>query len=52
MPKRDLIAWNSVIDGCAKCGRMEDARVLFDRMPETTIISWAGMFDGCAKSGF
>ncbi|XP_050236636.1 pentatricopeptide repeat-containing protein At2g45350, chloroplastic [Mercurialis annua] len=51
MPERDLITWNSMIDVCAKCGRIEEARALFDRMPERDIISWANMIDAYAKLG-
>nr|AKH05177.1 chlororespiratory reduction 4 [Erodium trifolium] len=51
MPERDLVSWNSMIDGCVKCGKMEDARELFDRMPKKDAVSWASMIDGYAKSG-
>nr|AKH05192.1 chlororespiratory reduction 4 [Pelargonium dichondrifolium] len=51
MPERDLVSWNSMIDGCIKCGKMEDARHLFDRMPKRDVVSWASMVDGYAKLG-
>nr|AKH05195.1 chlororespiratory reduction 4 [Pelargonium myrrhifolium] len=50
MPVRDLVSWNSMIDGCIKCGKMEDARHLFDRMPKRDVVSWASI-DGYAKLG-
>nr|AKH05198.1 chlororespiratory reduction 4 [Pelargonium transvaalense] len=51
MPQRDLVSWNSMIDGCIKCGKMEDASHLFDRMPKRDVVSWASMIDGYAKLG-
>ena len=34
MPKKDLIFWNSMINGCVKCGKMENDHHLFNRMPK------------------
>ena len=34
MPKKDLISWNSMINGCVKCGKMENDHHLFNRMPK------------------
>ncbi|XP_061352120.1 pentatricopeptide repeat-containing protein At2g45350, chloroplastic [Gastrolobium bilobum] len=51
MPERDLVSWNTMIDGCVKHGKMEDAQALFDEMPERDLVSWATMIDGYAKSG-
>ena len=49
MPKRDLISWNSMIDGCVKCGKMENAHHLFNRMPKRDVVSWTNMVDGYAR---
>ncbi|KAG2723373.1 hypothetical protein I3760_02G167900 [Carya illinoinensis] len=51
MPARDLVSWNTMIDGCVKHGKMEDAYRLFNRMPKRDVISWANMIDGYAKVG-
>nr|AKH05185.1 chlororespiratory reduction 4 [Hypseocharis bilobata] len=51
MPERDLVSWNSMIDGCLKNGKIEDACDLFNRMPRRDVVSWASMIDGYAKLG-
>ncbi|KAJ4950461.1 hypothetical protein NE237_027293 [Protea cynaroides] len=51
MPKRDLISWNSIIDGLVKRGKLKAARELFDRMPTRDKVSWVIMIDGFAKFG-
>ncbi|KAK1259203.1 Pentatricopeptide repeat-containing protein [Acorus gramineus] len=33
-PKRDVIAWNVMINGCVKCGKYEDALSIFKAMEE------------------
>ena len=38
MPQRDVISWNGIIFGYAKCGRMEDVHKVFDEMPERNVI--------------
>ncbi|XXG69438.1 hypothetical protein AAC387_Pa06g2309 [Persea americana] len=49
MPKRDLVSWNSMIDGYAAVGDMSAARTLFEEMPERNVISWSIMIDGYAR---
>ena len=51
MMKRDSVSFNSMIDGCVKCGKMENAHHLFDRMPKRDMVSWANMVDGYTKLG-
>ena len=36
----------------AKCGRIVDARRVFDRMLEKNVFSWTSMIDGYGKNGF
>lgn len=49
MPTRDLVSWNSMIDGYAKVGEMEVAREIFDKMLQKNVISWSIMIDGYAQ---
>lgn len=51
MPKRDSVSWNTMMNGCIKCGELEDAYSLFNRMPKRDKISWANLIDGYSKSG-
>ena len=51
MMKRDSISFNSMIDGCVKCGKMENAHHLFNQMPKRDMVSWANMVDGYTKLG-
>ncbi|KAF3792672.1 Pentatricopeptide repeat-containing protein [Nymphaea thermarum] len=41
----------SLIDMYAKCGRIEDARKLFDNMPESNSIEWASIISGYSRNG-
>lgn len=51
MPTRDLVSWNSMIDGYAKVGEMEAAREIFDEMLQKNVISWSIMIDGYVQHG-
>ncbi|KAL6007954.1 hypothetical protein ACLOJK_033459 [Asimina triloba] len=51
MPEKDLVSWNTMIDGYVKRGRLEAACELFNSMPERDVVSWAIMMDGYVKSG-
>ncbi|XP_059075119.1 pentatricopeptide repeat-containing protein At2g20540-like [Cryptomeria japonica] len=39
-------------DMYAKCGSIEKARLLFDKMPQRDVISWTAMVAGYAQHGF
>lgn len=46
MSLRDVVSWNSMVDGFVKVGEMGDAHKLFDKMPERNVISWNAMMKG------
>ncbi|KAL6644302.1 hypothetical protein ACP70R_015910 [Stipagrostis hirtigluma subsp. patula] len=42
---------SALVDAYAKCGRMTDARRVFDGMPERNAVSWNALIAGYAESG-
>ncbi|XP_057950201.1 pentatricopeptide repeat-containing protein At1g28690, mitochondrial [Malania oleifera] len=48
---RDIKLGSALIDMHSKCGRIEDARRVFDDMPEKNVFSWTSMIDGYGKNG-
>ncbi|KAK3421257.1 hypothetical protein EUGRSUZ_G01917 [Eucalyptus grandis] len=47
----DVFVGNSLVAMYGKCGRVEVARQVFDRMPERNVISWSSMIGACARNG-
>ncbi|KAI9092788.1 hypothetical protein K1719_027585 [Acacia pycnantha] len=47
----DVVAWNSMIMGLAKCREIEDAQNLFDKMPRRTSVTWNSMISGYVRNG-
>jgi pentatricopeptide repeat protein len=47
----DLFVANSLIDMYAKCGNIEDAQRVFNRMPMHNVVSWTVMLQGHAMHG-
>lgn len=43
---------NALLDMYVKCGDLEEAKELFERMEEKTMVSWTTMVMGYAKSGY
>ncbi|XP_022139802.1 pentatricopeptide repeat-containing protein At1g28690, mitochondrial [Momordica charantia] len=48
----DIRMGSALIDMYSKCGRIEDARRVFDQMPERNVFSWTSMIDGYGKNGY
>ncbi|KAK4742723.1 hypothetical protein SAY87_000724 [Trapa incisa] len=53
MPHMDSVTYNSMIDGCVKCGMVDSARALFDSMPpeKRNLITWNSILSVCSQSG-
>jgi pentatricopeptide repeat protein len=41
----DAVVWSALADMYAKCGRVDDARSVFDRMPVRDVVSWTAMVE-------
>ncbi|CAN1173029.1 Putative pentatricopeptide repeat-containing protein At5g52630 [Linum perenne] len=47
----DVFVASSLVDMYCKCGKVKDARYLFDEMPERNVVSWSGMIYGYTQVG-
>ncbi|KAK8551492.1 hypothetical protein V6N12_040129 [Hibiscus sabdariffa] len=47
----DIKIASALVDMHAKCGRIENARRVFDYMPEKNVFTWTSMIDGYGKNG-
>jgi pentatricopeptide repeat protein len=47
----NVFIWNALIDIYAKCGDMDRARWLFDRMVNRNVVSWNSIISGYVKNG-
>ncbi|KAL6179018.1 hypothetical protein ACLB2K_050534 [Fragaria x ananassa] len=48
----DIKMGSALLDMYSKCGRVEDARRIFDHMPQRNVFSWTSMIDGYGKNGY
>ncbi|CAD5196228.1 unnamed protein product [Musa acuminata subsp. malaccensis] len=51
MPRRDIIAWNLMINGFCRRGDVESAIGLFRWMSERSVVTWNSMIAGFARRG-
>eukprot|EP00253_Pinus_taeda_P034768 PITA_34768 len=47
----DVIIENALVDMYSKCGSLEDARKVFDKMSERNAVTWTAMLAGYAQNG-
>lgn len=47
----DVKLGSALVDMYSKCGRINDARRVFDHMPDKNVFSWTSMIDGYGKNG-
>jgi pentatricopeptide repeat protein len=48
----DIKLGSAFINMYSKCGRVKEARRVFDHMLEKNVFSWTSMIDGYGKNGF
>eukprot|EP01018_Ginkgo_biloba_P019327 Gb_27416 [translate_table: standard] len=48
----DIFVGTALVDMYAKCGIIEDARIVFDKMPRQNVVAWNAMITGSAMHGF
>ncbi|XP_057851785.1 putative pentatricopeptide repeat-containing protein At1g68930 [Cryptomeria japonica] len=49
--KEDIYVNNNFIHMYAKCGCLDDARQVFDKMSERNLVSWNTILAGCVRNG-
>ncbi|OWM91466.1 hypothetical protein CDL15_Pgr017384 [Punica granatum] len=49
--RNDIVTGNALVDMYSKCGRLNEARKVFDRMPIRNLVSETSMVSGYAKAG-
>lgn len=49
--KINLFVWNALVDMYIKCGSIESAREVFDRMCQRDVVSWTALIAAYVKSG-
>ncbi len=47
----DVFVGSSLVDMYAKCGSMDDAWRVFNKMPFRIVVSWSTILGGCAMHG-
>ncbi|XP_023770900.1 pentatricopeptide repeat-containing protein At4g18520, chloroplastic [Lactuca sativa] len=49
--KNDVFLETSLVDMYAKCGEIEDSRIVFDRMRRRNMVTWTSIIAGYARNG-
>ncbi|XP_031253212.1 pentatricopeptide repeat-containing protein At2g35030, mitochondrial [Pistacia vera] len=50
MPEKDVVTWTTVISGYIKCGLIEEARKLFDRVDaQKNVVTWTALMSGYVR---
>eukprot|EP00249_Psilotum_nudum_P015903 c25573_g7_i1 orf=2-622(+) len=47
----DVLVGSTLVDMYAKCGTIDHARHVFDKMPDRNVVSWTAMISGYAHHG-
>lgn len=47
----DVFVQNGLVAMYAKCGRIDCAHLVFDRICDRTVVSWTSILSGCAQNG-
>lgn len=50
MPNRNVVSWNTMIDGFVKSNNMNSARRIFDEMPDRNVVSWNSLMGGYVRN--
>jgi len=48
----DVFVGSSLVNMYAKCGSMEDALRVLNKMPSQTVVTWNAILGGCAMNGY
>lgn len=48
---KNIAAWNALVDMYVKCGSVNEARLVFDRMNERDVVTWTSMINGYTLNG-
>lgn len=47
----DVVVGTCLVDMYAKCGRLDDARAVFDSLPNKNVVTWNAIITGYAQNG-
>jgi pentatricopeptide repeat protein len=50
-PSLDLVIGSTIVDMYSRCGSMDDAQNLFDKMPDKNVVTWGALVIGYARAG-